>query len=305
MGDPIITVGFPSQSPEHLSLLLERAKTLLSEGSPSALRMAGMCVLDYHQLILREAAEKAKVDLAHEDDPAKMLSRIRTHIGGLEKASLDHLSKFRGSVYHHPERMPAKEYLLKQLENAPGRHALLEKAIQTAVERERVMSRMAQLLRAHAEELRRLGRSYSPRWHEQWDPKIDRSIRIAETSPMHIGEEGIVLLVDLAREIGSAEAWNAQNSPPEPEENEFDGYPSEPDGFEPPEVQETEEAPDVSDSPEEFEYDPSEFYPQEDDSTQDPYPEEPPEDSGPDDSPEPDDENTLPEEDDPPADDSP
>lgn len=263
---------FDTTSEEHLQRLLDTSARLIAQADPLSLRLATMCVVDYYQAILRESASKVGLDLSSEKDLAGMLNRLRTRVLGLDRISLDDLSRARNTTYHNEFRYHVAAELGDFMAKGPKRRKFLLDASEAAVRHERVMASAVQCLLATANEMRRELRTGSKEWRVHWLPKVERAFVLAASSPHALEPEGLDLLLDLTRQVASSKAIDAMNQP-----NEGDADDS---GYEPydePESAEDAQAdyePEPDTEPTEF--DPSDYYP--DESESEPPDMEPPED---------------------------
>src|SRR2546427_2498339 len=201
-----MTPPFDAQAEAHLDQLLRRAELGLAESTPIGIRTAAMHILDYYQSILKEAAAKVGVNLEGAPIPLR-LSKVRSSMGGLQIDSLEGLDPIRTAMYHYENRLPSEKALRKYLGMARSTRDLLLKAANTAVAKEKVMTRAAQQLRGGAEELLRLlpsVKSGPPR--STWKTKAERAIEIAKETPTGVGEEGLDLLIEIREEIASIQA---------------------------------------------------------------------------------------------------
>jgi len=270
-----MTTTFDAQAEAHLDQLLRRAELGLAESTPIGIRTAAMHILDYYQSILKEAAAKVGVDLEGAPIPLR-LSKVRSSIGGLQIDSLEGLEKIRTAMYHYENRLPNEKSLRKYLEEARSTRDILLKAANTAVAKEKVMTRAAQQLRAGGEELLRLLPSPTGLYPRTLRGKAERAIEVAKETPTIVGEEGLDLLIEIREAIARIQTreevhqFYATGSmgdqdeayEPEPDEDYFRSH----QGYQEAEYHEPD-------------FDPREFYPEEGGPDETPD-EEPPDDDG-------------------------
>jgi len=243
-----------------------------------------MSLLDYHQALLREAANTIELDATGVGDLTPLLNLLRPRIPGMDKRSWSHLTKLRNTIYHNEFRHPTAVDLATLLESAPKMRNFVLGAAQAALDNERVMSRMVQRLLATALEMRRELPTGRPEWQAPWVPKIDRAVELTKLSPTALTDEGAELLLELTKGVEASRTFDqltrvdyGEDASEAVEEDDLSWQAAEPEPDDPEPAQ-----------PEPEEFDPSEYYPEpEGEESADPVPPdyEPPGRDSPDENP--------------------
>lgn len=257
-----MSAEFESSADEHLQRLIENADRFIAAGDPLSLRLATLCIVDYYQAILKEAAAVVGLSLSSEKDLAGMINRLRTRVLGLDRISLDDLSKVRNATYHNESRYYAAAELNEHLSKGAVRRKFFLAAAVAAIRYEKVMVFQVQCLLATANEMKRELRTGSKEWRAHWLPRVERAAELAKSSPLALEQEGFELLLDLTRQVASSRAIDAMNAVEQGDSGDYEDEA----GFEPdqggPESgdYEPEPEPEPEPDPEPTEFEPSEYY---------------------------------------------